>query len=217
MAGAGALVMLGLVAPAHAAGTTVTVFDASSDEANWRCTASAPYGCSIRQGSLQFMIRMSPAPKQSVTLGWRVEDITATAGQDYSGPTSGTINYAANSNQAYLYIPVLRDSVTEPNETLRLRITSSSVPADLTDTGIGTIRDGLGGIPTDCTVTQTTFNNMFMTCTNRPPAQHWHLRAFCANIGGGDFWDGNIVTGNGTSSVTWCGGYAYYPYFIVDP
>lgn len=54
-------------------------------------------------------------------------------------------------------------------------------------------------------------------CTSRPPTQRWHLQAFCANIGGGDFWDGNVVTGNGRSSITWCGGYAYYPYFIIDP
>ena len=29
--------------------------------------------------------------------------------------------------------------------------------------------------------------------------------------------EGNLVTGNGTSAVDWCRGYAYYPYFIIDP
>ena len=217
VAGAAALIALGLVPAAQAATTVVTVDNASADEGNWRCTADAPYGCSIRAGSLLFVVHLNPRPKQAVTLGWRVEDITTTAGQDYPGPTSGTITYGANAYQAYLYVPVSIDSVTEPNETLRLRITSSSIPADLTDTGTGTIRDGTGGIPADCTVTQTAFNNMFMTCTNRPPTQRWHLQAFCANIGGGDFWNGNVVTGNGTSSITWCGGYAYYPYFVIDP
>lgn len=214
--GAAALVMLGLVPAAHAAGRTVTVDDFATYEGSWHCTASAPYSCSIRANRLQFQIHMSPSPTTSVTLGWRLEDISTTAGADYTGPTSGTVTFPANGFVTYVYVPVVLDGVTEPNETVRFRITSSSIPADITDTAIGTIRNGTA-IPSDCTVSQTAFNNMFMDCTARPATQHWHLQAFCANIGGGDFWDGNVVTGNGRSSITWCGGYAYYPYFIIDP
>jgi hypothetical protein len=217
MASAVALAVLGQVPAATAAQTrTVTVDDFASYEGIWSCTASSPYSCSPHAGQLQFQIHMNPSPKQAVTLGWRLEDITTTAGQDYTGPTSGTVTFPANGYVTYVYVPVVMDGVTESNETARFRITSSSLPADISDTAIGTINNG-SAVPTDCTVTQTAYNNMFMTCTGRPATQHWNLRAFCANIGGGDFWDGNIVTGNGTSAVNPCGGYAYYPYFIVDP
>lgn len=216
VASAAALGAFGLLPAAHAATRTVTVDDFATYEGSWRCTANPPFSCSIRTTQLRFQIHLSPSPTQNVMLGWRLEDISATAGLDYTGPTSGTVTFPANGFVTHVYVPVVLDSVTEANETVRFRITSSSIPADITDTAIGTIRDGTA-IPPDCTVSQTTYNNMFMDCTSRPPTQRWHLQAFCANIGGGDFWDGNIVTGNGRSSITSCGGYAYYPYFIIDP
>jgi hypothetical protein len=217
MAGAAALVMFGLVPTAQAATTTVTVFDAEADEGNWVCTAEVPYGCSIRNGLLVFAIHIARQPNRDVTLGWRLEDITATAGQDYTGPTAGTIIYPANGTRVFVTVPVVRDSVTEPAETLRLRITSSSVTADISDVGIGTISDGVGDVPADCTVTQTNSNNMFLTCTNRPATQRWYLVAECVNPFPG-LGLGNIVTGNGTSAVT-CDGPAFVPHFVeyVEP
>jgi hypothetical protein len=223
MAGTVALVMFGLVPAADAAKpkpppqpTTVTVDDSTRYEGDWVCTADAPFGCSIRPGQLQFQIHLSPSPNQAVTLGWALDDITTTAGQDYTGPTSGTVTFPANGFVTYMNVPLVTDGVAEPTETVRFRLTSSSIPANITDTAIGTVQNGTQE-PADCTVTQTDYNNMFMTCTNRPPTQRWHLRALCASIGGGDLFDGNIVTGNGTSAVDPCGGYAYYPSFIVDP
>jgi len=216
MISAFALVLFGQAQVANAAQRTVTVDDFAAYEGSWSCTADPPFGCSIHAGRLQFQIHMSPSPKQAVTLGWQLEDITATAGQDYTGPTSGTVIFPANGFVTYVYVPLVNDGVAEANETVRFRITSSSIPANITDTAIGTIQDG-SQVPTDCTVTQTDYDNMFMTCTSRPPAQHWHLRALCAGIGGGDLFDGNVVTGNGTSAIDPCGGYAYYPYFIIDP
>lgn len=215
MAGAAALVVFGWAPAAQAAGRTVTVDDFSSFESSWVCTADPPFGCSSNAERIQFQIHMSPSPTQAVTLGWQLEDITATAGQDYTGPTSGTVTFPANGFVTYVYVPLVKDTVAESNETFRLRITSSSIPADFSDTAIGTIKNG-DQIPADCTVTQTTYNNMFLTCSNRPPTQRWHLQAECAH-----FWsvikNGNIVTGNGTSSVTNCAAYAYYPGFVIDP
>lgn len=215
MAGAAALVVLGLVPAAQAAGRTVTVDDFSSFESSWTCTADPPFGCSSSAERIMFQIHINPSPSQAVTLGWRLEDITATAGQDYTGPTSGTVTFPANGYVTFVYVPLVKDAVAESNETFRFRITSSSIPATFTDTAIGTIKNG-DQVPSDCTVTQTTYNDMYMTCSNRPPAQRWHLQAECAH-----FWsiirNGNIVTGNGTSSVTNCAAYAFYPAFVIDP
>ena len=215
MAGAAALVAFGLVPAAQAAGRTVTVDDFASYESSWSCTADPPFGCSSDAETLQFQIHMSPSPNQAVTLGWRLEDITTTAGQDYTGPTSGTVTFPANGFVTFVYVPLVKDAVAESNETVRFRITSSSIPANITDTAIGTIKNG-DQVPSDCSVSQTYYNNMFMTCTNRPPTQRWHLRAGCVNFRPVTM-NGNIVTGNGTSSVTDCAAYAYFPVFVIDP
>lgn len=215
MASAGALVVLGLVPAAQAAGRTVTIDDFATNESSWSCTANPPFGCSSDAETLQFQISIYPSPNQAVTLGWRLEDISTTAGQDYTGPTSGTVTFPANGFVTYVYVPLVKDAVAESTETVRFRITSSSIPANITDTAIGTIRNG-NQVPTDCTVTQTTYDDMHMTCSNRPPAQRWHLRAGCMNFRPLTM-NGNIVTGNGTSSVTSCGAYAYFPAFVIDP
>ena len=215
MIGAAALVVFGLVPAAQAAGRTVTVDDFSSYESSWSCTANPPFGCSSDAETLQFQIHMSPSPSQAVTLGWRLEDISTTAGQDYTGPTSGTVTFPANGFVTFVYVPLVKDAVAEPNETLRFRITSSSISADISDTAIGTIRNG-DQIPPDCTVSQTTYDDMSMACTNRPATQRWHLRAGCVNFRPVTM-NGNIVTGNGRSSVTNCAAYAYFPSFVIDP
>ena len=215
MAGAAALVMFALVPAAQAAGRTVTIDDFSSFESSWSCTADPPFGCSSDAERIMFQIHMSPSPNQAVTLGWRLEDITATAGQDYTGPTSGTVTFPANGYVTFVYVPLVKDAVAESNETFRFRITSSSIPANITDTAIGTIKNG-DQVPSDCTATQTDYNNMFMTCTNRPPTQRWHLQAGCMHVRPVTK-NGNIVTGNGTSSVTACAAYAYFPVFVIDP
>jgi len=61
-------------------------------------------------------------------------------------------------------------------------------------------------IPSDCTVTIVAWDTRSLTCTNRPAGQQWAFAMWCTGIGGHDFFDGNIVTGNGTSTVA-CGAY----------
>ncbi len=215
MIGAVALVVFGLAPAAQAAGRTVTVDDFSSFESSWSCTANPPFGCGSDAETIQFQIHMSPSPSQTVTLGWRLEDITTTAGQDYTGPTSGTVTFPAHGYVTFVYLPLVKDAIAESNETVRFRITSSSIPATISDTAIGTVKNG-DQVPTDCTATQTTYDDMSMTCTNRPPAQRWHLRAGCVHFRPVTM-NGPIVTGNGTSSVAGCAAYAYFPSFVIDP
>src|ERR1051326_2565193 len=184
MSAALTLAVFGLAPAASAAQPrTVTVDDFASYEGDWGCSADPPFTCNEDPGQLQFQIHMSPSPKTAVTLGWSLEDITATAGQDYTGPTSGTVTFPANGYVTYVYVPLVIDNVAEPNETVRFHITSSSISADISDTAIGTIQDG-SQVPADCTVTQTDYNNMFMTCTGRPATQNWHLQAGCVNLRG---------------------------------
>lgn len=61
---------------------------------------------------------------------------------------------------------------------------------------------GVNSIPADCTVTKPDLATTYMTCTARPAGQHWRQVVLCAVIGGWGaiYAEGNVVTGNGTST-----------------
>jgi alpha-tubulin suppressor-like RCC1 family protein len=54
---------------------------------------------------------------------------TATAGSDYSGATTGTVNFAAGSSSATLSLPALADVVIDPGETIIAQISPSGTYA----------------------------------------------------------------------------------------
>lgn len=62
---------------------------------------------------------------------------------------------------------------------------------------------GINAIPADCSVSKPNLATTLMTCTARPAGQHWRLVVVCAVIGGWGaiYADGNVVTGNGTSTA----------------
>jgi len=111
-------------------------------------------------------------------------------------------------------VPLVNDGVAEPSETFTVRLTSASVPGDISDTGTGTILDG-SQFPTDCTLSQDLdAGTRSLTCTGRPAGQRWFIVQPFASIGGIDFDDGNIVTGNGTSTAHLYG-YPQAPYMQI--
>ena len=217
-AGAAALVAFGLAPAAQAANlhTLLTVGDGSSYEYTKRCLDDAPYTCSTRTGSISIMIQVTDRPKNTaITVGYQIVDITTTAGQDYTAPTSGTVTIPTTAAQAYVQIPIVNDGVAEPSETFRVRLTSSSVTADISDTGLGTIQDS-GQIPPDCDMTRIAGSTVSMTCTNRPPTQRWQILLYCIGFGLQDEAYGNIVTGNGTSTAD-CATPYVIPAFALAP
>lgn len=159
----------------------------------------------------------TPSPvNQQVIFGYSIEGITATAGVDYTG-TTGTTVMAANTNWAYIVIPVTMDGLAEPSETLRVRLTNSTIGGDISDTAIGTIVND-GQIPADCTLTRPSLMVTSLECANRPPTQSWRFEIVCYEGGWGYMRAyGQTVTGNGTS-VAECTRVDYeygYPYFYV--
>jgi Calx-beta domain-containing protein len=197
----------------------LTVSDGFSYEGVQSCPSGAGT-CTVRDGTVQFIIGVSgwsaqTRKNQPFTVTYAVVSGTATAGQDTAAPTTGSITVPANAAQVYQYVTLVQDGVAEPTETFTLRLTSASVPADLTDTGTGTIDDGTQ-IPSDCTASKTDDHVMLLTCTGRPPTQTWHLRAVCASILGGYEFEGNPVTGAGVSTVDCGSALVYNPVFIID-
>ncbi len=69
-------------------------------------------------------------------------------------------------------------------------------------------------LPSDCTLTNNN-SDWFLKCTARPPTQEWELGADCVlKYGIYYFRAGNVVTGDGTSTLALCPGsidVGYYP------
>jgi Calx-beta domain len=195
-------------APQSGGGEVFTVWDGSSYEYYKTCSATAPFTCGTFAQTMYLQITDSSARSVPITLGYHIEDITATAGQDYTFPVNGTVTIPANQYGTALFIPLVVDGITEPAETFRVHLTSSSVGGDISDTGIGTIyNDGL--IPADCSLSRSSLYTVSMTCTNRPPTQQWRNSAQCGEeYPHVAFVNGPIVTGNGTSTTT-CTSYVW--------
>ncbi len=202
VAAAAALAMIGLMPAAEATRTVIRVSDMASFEYHKSCSDTPPFPCGTFGNTMFFMVQVSdrPRPYAPITVGFQIDNGTAVAGQDFQGATSGTVTIPANAFQAYVVVTTVVDTVTEPTETFSVRLTSSSVPADISDTAVGTIHDG-GVIPFDCDLSRSDAVTVSMTCSNRPVDQQWLHTILC-----GEDWrsisvNGNTVTGNGTSTA----------------
>jgi hypothetical protein len=181
-------------------GTVVSVRGETSYEYVKSCSNATGFPCGTYNTQLEFTIYTTNQGSGSITVGYQTVDGSAQAGSDYQA-ASGTVTIQHNSPQAYVLVTILNDGVAEPTETVQLKLTSSSSPADISSVGTGTILDG-GQIPTDCNLAKTAPNQESMTCTNRPAGQTWYLDVLCAYPLGDPELVGNEVTGNGTSAGT---------------
>ena len=57
----------------------------------------------------EFLVTLSAAPKQTVTLGWTTRDGTAKAGDDYV-PGTGSVSFAAGQTAQFVRVAVRGDS-----------------------------------------------------------------------------------------------------------
>ena len=210
---AAALAMLGLVPTAQAKPpgppphTSFTVNDSTGSEYIQNCTSTAPSHCDLATSNSMYTgFTVNNRPTQNgqyfpITVNYEIINGTAVAGQDFIG-TSGSATITANNQNVTITVPLVNDGVPEPDETFTIRITSTSVPGDISDTGISTITDG-NQFPDDCTLTQNLdVQSRSLTCTNRPANQQWLIvQTWLAWGYEQEF--GNTVTGNGTSTVIW--------------
>lgn len=197
--------LLPAVPAAAAPKATITAGVGFSYEYVNTCQQTAPFACSVSDGVLSITVQVAnrPTPASPITVGYQIVDVTTTAGLDYTGPTSGTVTIPSTANWVMLTVPVVRDSVAESSERFDVRLTSASVPADLSDIGWAYIWNG-GRIPADCVESATSSHDRSLTCSNRPAGQQWRIQLECFFWTGPDSRFGNIVTGNGRSDVT-CG------------
>lgn len=186
-----------------------TVHDAQRAEYTLDCTDEPPSHCNVVTANKMYVgitVNNRPRPFRPITVTYQLVNGTAVSGQDFTG-TSGTVTITENNQNINVEVPLINDGVAEPSETFTVRITSVSLPGNISDTGTATIKDG-NQFPVDCTLTQDLPNETrSLTCTNRPATERWYIVQPWVSIGGVDFDYGNIVTGNGTSTAGW----AAYP------
>ena len=92
--------------------------------------------------SAEFVVTLSPAAVEAVTVDYTTSDGTATAGEDYTS-TSGTLTFNAGETSKTVSVPVLDDTVDERSETFTLTLSNASGgDAYLSDaTATGTINN----------------------------------------------------------------------------
>jgi hypothetical protein len=88
--------------------------------------------------ALEFTVTLNRRVEEEITVGYRTEDGTATAGLDYT-ETTGTLSLSAGDTSGTVSVPVRDDSHDEGSETMTLRLQSPSPArvklADATATG----------------------------------------------------------------------------------
>jgi hypothetical protein len=119
-----------------------------------------------------FTVSLSAASQQTVTVAYATADGTATAGSDYSA-TAGTLTFPPGTTAGTVSVPIIGDTVVEPNETFFVNL-SAPVNATIADgQGLGTILndDGVTISIGDATVTEGdtgTVNAVFTVTLSAP-------------------------------------------------
>ena len=90
--------------------------------------------------TLEFVVTLDPAARDTVTVDYATSDGTATAGEDYTA-TSGTLTFTAGDTTKTVSVPVTDDTVDDGGETFTLTLSNAS-GAGLGDAeATGTIRN----------------------------------------------------------------------------
>jgi methionine-rich copper-binding protein CopC len=98
------------------------------------------YTESSSAGNATFIVTLSEASGQDVTVDYASSDVSATAGSDYTA-TSGTVTIAAGNTTATINVPILVDTLDESNETATVTLSNASNASISDATGTLTIVD----------------------------------------------------------------------------
>ncbi len=97
--------------------------------------------------TLEFPVTLSAPAPSDVVLGWTTSDGTATAGDDYTPVSDGTLTIAAGETTGTLSVSTIEDALEEDDETFTVTITGTTLPAgvEIAEDGAaatGTIEEG---------------------------------------------------------------------------
>jgi hypothetical protein len=90
-----------------------------------------------------FTVSLDRTAPSTVTVHYATADVTATAGADYTS-TSGTATITTGNTSTTIDVPIIGDTVDEPDETYHVDLTTPSGGAIADSQGLGTITDDDG-------------------------------------------------------------------------
>jgi hypothetical protein len=93
-----------------------------------------------------FTVSLSPASSQNVTVNYATAGGSATSGVDFNA-TSGTLTFAAGATSQPIIVPVIGDTVAEPNETFVVTLSNATNATISRAQGVGTIIDDDTSVP----------------------------------------------------------------------
>ncbi|WP_420633094.1 Calx-beta domain-containing protein [Candidatus Palauibacter sp.] len=98
--------------------------------------------------AVEFVVTLTPAASDTVTVDYATADGTATAGEDYTA-TSGTLTFAAGDTTKTISVSITDDTLDDDGETFTLTLGNASSGVQLGDaTATGTINDNDESLPT---------------------------------------------------------------------
>ena len=122
--------------------TVVTITDDDSEPTLSISSPSVTEGASGSSATLTFKVTLSSASGKQVTVNYADAGTgTATSGTDYAAITAGTLTFAAGDTSKDVAVTVNGDALNEPNETVKMTISSANNASISTTTGTGTITD----------------------------------------------------------------------------
>ena len=131
-----------------------TIYDAAGNRTNYTVDGATPTTANIEVanasitegGVLSFEVTRSGITSSAVSVDYTITDVT-TDSSDYSGATSGTVNFAAEDTAETITLQTVDDSILEGDETLEVTLSNPSSGAAITGgTATGTINDNEIGI-----------------------------------------------------------------------
>ena len=91
--------------------------------------------------TIDFVVTLSPASDESVTVDYATANGSASSGSDYTA-TSGTLTFNAGETSKTIQVSIIDDTVVDDNETLTVTLSNAS-GAEISDgQATGTITDG---------------------------------------------------------------------------
>jgi Calx-beta domain len=84
-------------------------------------------------------VRRSGGSASDVSVDYTIAGVTATAGADFSGPLTGTLQFGAGVSSQKLTIPVAADGEAEPNETFTVTLSNAQGGASVGIPSVATV------------------------------------------------------------------------------
>jgi ribosomal protein L35AE/L33A len=91
--------------------------------------------------NLVFTVSLSSASAQTIQVNYATANVTATAPSDYTALTTTTLTFNPNVTSQTVSVPIVGDTLDEPNETFQLNLTAPVNATIVDGVGTGTITD----------------------------------------------------------------------------